>query len=210
MAEDTKALHDYILHHTTQESETIRALVADSEKELDHIDMLSGNTVGQLLALLIRLGGFSRVLEVGSFTGYGTLQMAQALPDEGLVVTLEMNEHYRSVSEKFFNRPPFDKKVRQIMGPALESIPSLEGPFDLVFLDADKANYPAYFESIRPLLRSGGLLVADNVFWNGEAIEAKTRKGEAVDRFNRKVQEDPAFTNVMLPVRDGLLIARKN
>lgn len=209
MEEDTKALHDYILRHTTRESETVRELKAASENELDHIDMLSGNSVGQLLALLIRTGGFKRILEVGSFTGYGALQMAQAVPEGGLVITLEMNEHYRVVSDRFFSRPPFDKKICQIMGPALESVQSLEGPFDLVFLDADKANYPAYFEAVRSLIRPGGLLVADNVFWNGEVLDAETRKGEAVDRFNRMVQKDPGFENVMLPVRDGLLVARK-
>ncbi|MEX0593691.1 MAG: O-methyltransferase [Balneolaceae bacterium] len=209
MTEDTKALHDYILRHTTDEDELLRELVTASEKELDHIDMLSGNTVGQLLALLIRLGGMKRILEIGTFTGYGTLQMVQALPEDGQIITLEMNERFLAVSDDFLSRPPYDRMIHQMLGPALESIRSLEGPFDMVFLDADKAGYPAYYESVRPLLSSGGLLVADNVFWNGEAIEARTRKGEAVDRFNRMVQEDPDFQNVMLPVRDGLMIARK-
>lgn len=209
MAEDTKALDDYIQRHTTAESQMIRELVANSIEDLDHIDMLSGNTVGQLLALLIRLGGCKRILEVGTFTGYGTIQMAQALPDDGKIYTLEMNERFRSVSDQFFSRPPFDRKIQQLLGPALTSIRTLEGPFDLVFLDADKANYPAYYEEIRPKLRSGGLLVADNVFWNGEVLTATTRKGQQVHRFNRMVHADPEFENVMLPVRDGLLIARK-
>lgn len=209
MKEDTKRLEDYILRHTTEESPLLRELVDASYTDLDHIDMISGNVVGQLLALLIRLGQFSRILEVGTFTGYGTLQMAQALPEDGEIVTLEMNERYRDVSDDFFSRSPWNRKVKQIMGPALESIHTLSGPFDMVFLDADKANYPAYFEAVVPLIRSGGLLVADNVFWNGEVVEANTRKGEAVHRFNRMVQNDPAFQNVMLPVRDGLLIARK-
>lgn len=209
MAEDTKALSDYILRHTTGESELVRELVSASDADLDHTDMLSGNSVGQLLALLIRVGGYKRILEVGTFTGYGTIQMAQALPDGGKVVTLERNERYRAVSDDFFSRPPLDRKIQQILGPALESIMTLDGPFDLVFLDADKANYPAYFEALRSKIRSGGLLVADNVLWNGEVFESETRKGRAVDRFNRMVQEDPDFENVMLPVRDGLLIARK-
>lgn len=196
----------YIEAHTTPGSSVARELVRASEEDLEYTDMLSGNETVQLLRMLIRIGGFRRILEVGTFTGFATLQMAELLPEEGEVITLEMNERYRRISDPFFNREFFRKRIRQIMGPALETIEALEGPFDLIFLDADKANYPEYYSRLQPKLREGGVMVIDNAFWSGEVLQPDSRKGSAVDRLNKMVQEDSGVQNLMLPVRDGLMV----
>lgn len=204
-----KDISDYIISHTEEETQEVRELIKASASDLEYIDMLSGPETAALLRMFIRVGQFRRVLEIGTFTGYATIQMSNALPDDGEVITLEMNERYRHISNLFFRRPHHRNKISQIMGPALESLDRLKGPFDLVFLDADKANYPAYYERVKPLLRRGGILVVDNALWSGKVLEAKNRKAKAVDQLNRMIQEDPEVENVMLPVRDGLMVLCK-
>lgn len=204
-----KEIHTYLVRHSEAESPEARELVKASESDLEHIDMVSGPETVTLLRLFIRVGGFRRVLEIGTFTGYATIQISDALPEDGEVITLEMNERYRRISDLFFHRPHHRNKIRQIMGPALESLDRLSGPFDLIFLDADKANYPEYYHKVKPLLRSGGILVVDNALWAGKVLEATDRKAKAVDRLNRIVQEDPEVENLMLPVHDGLMVVCK-
>lgn len=206
MTSDTEA---YILRHTTPEPSDLKELVRESEQSLEYTDMLSGNQVGLLLRLFVRSGNIKRILEVGTFTGYSALWMADALPDDGELVTLEMNERYTEISDRFFSRDPYQRKIRQIMGPALETIDSLGGLFDMIFLDADKAQYPDYFIKLKPMLRRGGVLIVDNALWGGSVLQPDDVKSRAVDRLNDLVQSDPDFENTILPIRDGLLIAVK-
>ena len=199
----------YILRHTTPESSTLQELVRESEESLEYTDMLSGNQIGLLLKLFVRAGHVRRILEVGTFTGYSALWMAEALPEDGELVTLEMNERYNEISDPFFSQEPYRRKIRQIMGPALESIDTLKGPFDMIFLDADKAQYPDYFKKLKPMLRSGGLFLVDNALWGGSVLQPDDVKSRAVARLNRLIQEDEEFENTILPIRDGLLVAVK-
>jgi caffeoyl-CoA O-methyltransferase len=202
-------LNEYINQHTTAETQILRELVRRSSDELEHTDMLSGSQVGQLLKLLVRIGGYKRILEVGTFTGYSAIWMADALPADGELITLEMNEHYKSISDEFLSRPPYNQKISQVMGPALETMDNLTGNFDMIFIDADKIQYPDYFKKLKPKLRSGGLCAIDNVLWGGMVLAPGDPKSRAVDQLNRMIHRDTDFENIILPVRDGIMIAVK-
>lgn len=202
-------IEDYIDRHTSKESAILKELVQISEEKLENTNMISGKQVGRLLNLLVRLGRCKRILEIGTFTGYSAIWMADALPEDAELITLDMNEKYKEISDGFFNRKPYKDKIRQVMGPALESIDLITGEFDLVYIDADKHQYPDYFLKIKPRLQEGGIVVVDNVLWGGEVVKPSDSKSRAVDRLNRMIQEDADFENLMLPVRDGVMAAVK-
>lgn len=206
---DLQAAEQYALDHTTKDSELIRELIEASEKELEYTDMLSGRQVGRLLSILIKVSGAKRVLEVGTFTGYSALTMAEALPVDGKLYTCEYNERYEELARTFFDRSEHGGKITLLMGKALETIPQIEGDFDFVFLDADKINYPDYYELILPRLEAGGLMAVDNVFWGGEVFAPESEKASAINRLNKKIRDDDSVEQVMLTVRDGITLIRK-
>ena len=205
---DTR-IDNYSEEHTTPESEEIRQVIRSSDAELEYIDMLSGRVVGQLLKMLIKISGAKRVLEIGTFTGYSAIMMAEALPEDGEVVTLEMNLRYQDLAQKHFDGAKVGNKVTMIRGNAQDSIKELEGGFDLVYLDGDKLRYCFYFEQALPLLKQGGLIVADNVLWDGTVLEPEDNKAKAIADFNKLVAGDDRVEQVLLPVRDGVNIIRK-
>lgn len=204
-----KEIEEYINRHTTGETTILKDVILKSEAELEHIDMLSGKQVGQLLKLLVRIGGYQRILEIGTFTGYSALWMADALSENGELITLEMNEHYSRISDHFFSLEPYNRKIRQIIGPALETIDTLEGEFGLIFIDADKLQYPDYFLKLKPKLKKGGVLAVDNVLWSGSVTDPDDPKSKSINRLNKLIHDDPDFENVILPVRDGVTVAVK-
>ncbi|MGF1670742.1 MAG: O-methyltransferase [Balneolaceae bacterium] len=204
---DTR-LSGYCDDHTSQESETVMELIRVTEKELQYSEMICGRQIGQLLRLLIQISGARRILEIGTFTGYSAMMMAEVLPDDGEIVTLEMNERYRDLSRPFFEKEPYRQKIRQVMGDALITMDAIHGQFDFVFLDADKVFYPDYYRKFKPKMKPGGLLVVDNTLWSGEVLSIREPKSRAIDQLNGIIQNDPDMQNVMLPVRDGILIAR--
>lgn len=206
---DQEAIEKYAENHTTDHSALINELIRVSDKNLKHIDMLSGRLVGRLLSLLIKISGARRVLEIGTFTGYSALTMAEALPDDGELFTCEYNKRYEDIARSFFEKSEAGSKVTLLMGKALETIPTITGSFDFVFLDADKINYPKYYEMILPRLEQGGIMVIDNVFWDGEVLGSKSEKGRAIDKLNTMIRDDVTVEQVMLPVRDGVTILRK-
>jgi caffeoyl-CoA O-methyltransferase len=206
---DLQAAEDYAFDHTTKDSELVEELIAVSEEELEFTDMLSGRFVGCLLSILIKISGARRVLEIGTFTGYSALTIAEALPENGELFTCEYNERYERIARKFFNKSNAGSKIRLIIGRALETIPDIEGNFDFVFLDADKINYPDYYRMVLPRLQQGGVLVVDNVLWGGDAITGEGEKGAAIDRLNSMISKDESVEQVMLTVRDGITIVRK-
>ena len=206
---DQQAIERYAENHTTDHSELIKELIRVSDKNLEHIDMLSGRLVGRLLSLLIKISGARRVLEVGTFTGYSALTMAEALPDDGELFTCEYNERYENIARTFFDKSKAGSKITLLMGKALATIPTITGSFDFVFLDADKINYPSYYELILPRLEQGGVMVVDNVFWSGEVLDSESEKGRAIDELNTKIRDDDSVEQVMLPVRDGVTVLRK-
>ncbi|HKK45555.1 MAG TPA: class I SAM-dependent methyltransferase [Balneolaceae bacterium] len=204
-----QAVEEYALAHTTEDSPLIQELIKTSEQKLQYTDMLSGRLVGRLLAVMIKISGAKRVLEVGTFTGYSALTMAEALPKDGALFTCEYNERYEAIARSFFERSKLTDKIHLVMGPALETIPSIEGVFDFVFLDADKNNYPNYYELILPRLKRGGLMVIDNVLWGGDVLDPKDDKAKSIVQLNEQIAGDPAVEQVMLTVRDGVTVVRK-
>ncbi|MDZ7660632.1 O-methyltransferase [Fodinibius sp.] len=206
---DQQAIESYAINHTTDHSKLIKELISVSEENLEHIDMLSGRLVGRLLSLLVKISGAKRVLEVGTFTGYSALTMAEALPDDGELFTCEYNERYEDIARTFFEKSEAESKVTLVMGKALETIPTISGSFDFVFIDADKINYPNYYKMILPRLEQGGIMVIDNVFWSGEVLDSESDKGKAIDELNTIIRGDNAVEQVMLPVRDGVTVLRK-
>lgn len=202
-------INAYIDSHTTPESDLLKQLIRKSEEELTYTDMISGRQVGQLLQMFIRTGKFRRILEIGTFTGYSAITMADVLPADGEVITLEMNERYQSISNPFFNKEPYNRKVKQIMGDARETLTTLEGSFDMVFIDAEKMHYLEYYEKTFPLLKNGGLMLIDNTLWNGGVLNGDTPKSKAIAEFNNTIRQDDRVDNLLLPVRDGVMVVYK-
>ncbi len=171
--------------------------------------MQVGRVEGTFLKLLVRMSGARRALEIGMFTGYSGLMIASGLPEDGTLTTCDVNPKAEAVARRYFARSPHGKKITIRMGPALETIRTLSPPIDFVFLDADKVNYPHYYEAVLPLMPSGGLLVADNVLWSGKVLHPKDESDRAIVVFNECVAKDPRVEKVLLTVRDGMTIARK-
>jgi caffeoyl-CoA O-methyltransferase len=173
--------------------------------------MLIGPHEGTLLGMLVRLSGARRVLEIGTFTGYSALCMAEALPKTGRLITCEINPERADIAQSFFDRSPHGRKIRLHLGAALETLADLpaSATFDFVFLDADKENYVNYYEAVLPRLRPGGVIIADNVLWSGRVLAPKRKTDRAVVKFNKHVHRDPRTECVMLPVRDGVSLIRK-
>jgi len=203
------ALEDYCRAHTSTPDPLLDELADYTHTHCKLPQMLTGPVEGTFLRLLVQLAGARRVLEIGTFTGYSALSMAAGLPDDGELITCEIDAEHARIAQSFFDRSPHGGKITIRLAPALESLVSLSGTFDLVFLDADKENYVKYFEAVLPKLRVGGLLVADNVLWSGKVLEPKEKTDRAIVAFNRHVTGHPGIEHVMLSVRDGMMLARK-
>jgi caffeoyl-CoA O-methyltransferase len=204
-----KEIEQYSRDHTSEESEAVKALIQKSKQELRYIDMISGKIIGELLALLIHLSGAEKVLEIGTFVGYSALRMAEALPETGSIITCDYNERYEKIARSAFEQSDDGDKIAMKMGPAVETIKHLGQTFDLIFIDADKANYPYYYKNLITKLKTGGMMAIDNVFWSGKVLNPDDNKTRAIDRCNEMIMNDERVENVMLPVRDGLMIVRR-
>lgn len=204
-----REIAEYTESFTLKESILLKKLVRVTENELKYTDMLSGPQVGALLYMLVQVSGANRILEIGTFTGYSAIWMADGLPEGGTLITIEINQRYRDISKHFFERDEYQNKIKQKMGNALELIPTISGTFDLIFLDADKISYPMYYEMLKPKLRSGGIFVIDNVLWGGEVLRPSNEKSRAIHKTNKMIRDDSEVDQVMISVRDGITIVRK-
>lgn len=202
-------IQTYAERHTTPEADLLAELFDESAQKLEYLDMFSGPVVGRLLNMLIKASGASRVLEIGTFAGYSALMMAEALPEDGELITCEINEKYAKIARKYFGKSEHGDKIDLRMGEALDTIKKIEGDLDFVFLDADKVNYPAYYEAVLPKMRVGSLLVIDNVFWSGGVLNPSEKEAVVIDRLNKQIAGDDRVEQVMLTERDGLTIVRK-
>lgn len=208
----SNALYDYVVAHSQEEPPLLADLTRQTHLKVLQPRMLSGPLQGRFLSVLTKLLQPKKILEVGTFTGYATLCLAEGLPKDGLINTLDKNEELVDFQRSFFDRSPWGKQIHQYCGDAIEIIPTLEGEYDLVFLDADKKNYLNYLELLLPKIKPGGLLLSDNVLWSGKVLE-ETQKNDrdtaVLKEFNQKLATHPNFETVLLPLRDGLTLSRK-
>lgn len=204
-------LDRYLESHSSNEDPVLVELSRHTHLKEVHPRMLSGNILGGFLSLFSQLLSPSQILEVGTYTGYSAICLAKGLKTGGLLTTLELNDELRQTAELFFKKAGVAEKIELINGDALEIIPELSGPFDLVFIDANKESYPAYFELCLNKLSTGGYILADNVLWGGKVLEADEADSstKAIREFNRQVTLDTRVENLLLPIRDGLMLIKK-
>jgi caffeoyl-CoA O-methyltransferase len=203
------AVEQFAHDHTEPETDLYVRLREETYRIMQWPEMQVDVIEGRFLQMLVRLSGAKSILELGMFTGYSALMMAEALPDNGHLITCEIDPKAEAITRRYFAESPHGDKITIRMGPALDTIKTLAGPLDLVFIDADKVNYSNYYEACLPLLKSGGLVVADNVLWSGKVVDPKDADDHAIVAFNRLVQSDPRVKNVCLTVRDGMMLAWK-
>lgn len=203
------AIDRYAFHSTRPENELLRSLAERTQREMDDPQMLTGRVEGRLLKLLVQLCRPSLVLEVGTFTGYSALSMAEGLGPEGRIVTCEIDPRAQQVAQAAFDASPVGDRIEIRMGPALETIRSLDEAIDLAFIDADKEHYAEYYESILERTRPGGLLVLDNMLWSGKVLDPQEEIPRVLDALNRRIAADERVENVLLTVRDGVQLVRK-
>jgi caffeoyl-CoA O-methyltransferase len=200
----------YAEEHTTPDGELFERLAEETRAKTSSPQMMVGRIEGQFLATLVRLLGAKRILELGTFTGYSSISMASALPADGRIITCDVDPDATAIARRYMDESGHGDKIEIRLGPALETLETLEGPFDLVFIDADKPNYRNYYEAALPLLADGGLLVADNVLWSGRVVEEDVDDStRAIKEFNEHVRADSRVQSVMLTVRDGMTLVQK-
>lgn len=202
-------IEHYAGGHSTPVSETLRELEAETYRKTSLPQMLVGHLEGAFLKMLVQISGARRVLEIGTFTGYSALAMAEGLAEDGQLITCEIDGKSAEIARRFWQKSPHGQKITLKMGPALETLSTLSEPFDFMFIDADKENYIAYWEACIPRLSPGGLLVADNVLWSGRVLNPKEASDKSIAAFNEHVNRDPRAEVLMLTVRDGMTLARK-
>ncbi len=200
----------YAAEHTKPLPPLLEELVRETESRFGgRAMMLSGQVEGQFLRMLVAMSGAQRVLEIGTFTGFSALMMAAGLPSDGELVTLELSAEHAEFARSFIARSEDGGKIRLIEGSALESLKTLRGPFDFAFIDADKPSYPAYFKAALRLLSHGGLIALDNALREGDVLDPKDEGTIAIAELNDIITKDESVENVMLTVRDGVMLVRK-
>ena len=211
MIDLTYAIEEYLEQHATPMDEVLHELYRETHLHAMNPRMASGPVQGRFLQLLCQLMQPKKVLEIGTFTGFATICMARGMGSDGLLTTIEANEEYEGIIRKYLAKAAVADRVRLIIGDAKEVIPTLGGGFDMVFIDADKISYPSYYDLVIEKLNPGGVILADNVLWEGKVLNVgtKERDTKAIQAFNDKVQNDPRVENVLLPLRDGLMMIRK-
>lgn len=201
----------YAEAHSTPESSVCRALREETQRTMAYAQMLVGPLEGAFLKMMAQLVGAKRVLEIGMFTGYSALCFAEVLPEDGQVVTCEVDDKSASVARRYFAQAPFGRKIEIQMGPALETMRVLTGPFDVIFIDADKTNYVNYYRRALDLIAPDGVILIDNVLWDGDVLKQPPPddKTAAIQELNRTVLNDPRVTAVLVTIRDGVLVVRR-
>lgn len=201
-------LQHYAEQHTSQESDQLKKINRDTHANVLMPRMLSGHLQGRVLAMISKMIQPQRVLEIGTYTGYSAICMAEGLAKNGKIITIDINEELEERVRAYFK--PWEDKIDYKIGNALDIIPTLQETFDLVFIDADKSNYSNYFDLVIDKVKPGGFMLADNVLWSGKVLDKKPDADtRAILAFNKKILEDSRVENVLLPIRDGIMMIRK-
>lgn len=207
----SSAIETYCAVHSSPPSALLTEVQTYTNRNCDNAGMVVGPLEAALLRLLVQISGATCILEIGTFTGYSALAMAEALPDDGSLITCEIDPKHAEIANSFFQRSAPGRKISLRLGPALDTLDALPAdiPLDFVFLDADKENYVNYFNTVIPRLKPGGLIIADNVLWSGRVLNPSDETDRAVVAFNERVRADRRVECAMLPVRDGVSVIRK-
>ena len=206
-----KELEKYIESHTTPEDSVLEDLFRQTHIRFVNPNMASGHLQGKLLEFISRMINPMNILEIGTFTGYSAICLARGLKEGGKLTTIEINDELSSFSQSFFRKAGLESKIEQLTGNALELIPLLDDMFDLVFIDADKRDYCDYFRLVIDRIRPGGFILADNVLWGGQVVEKGISDPQArgIIEFNEMIMNEKDIENVIIPIRDGLMLIRK-
>jgi len=203
-------LQAYLAKITSPQSELLQALEKETYQKMVLPQMISGHYQGRFLSMISKLIAPKNILEVGTFTGFATLCLAEGLSADALIHTIDKNDEFQTLQNKYFEKSNYRKQIKQYLGNALEIIPKMDIKFDLVFIDADKRHYPEYFEMILPKMQKGGLILADNVLWYGKVIDAQAKDAEtlAIKQYNEILFKNTNVEVLVLPLRDGVSVAR--
>ncbi len=203
-------IEQYAINHTEKEPQLLAELNRETWANVMIPRMLSGHLQGRILSMFSKLVNPTNIIEIGTYTGYSALCLAEGLKPKGKLYTLDINEEYTAVAQRYFNKSEHKNAIKQHIGNALDIIPKLECNFQLAFIDADKENYSKYFDLIIEKMDIGGLIIADNVLWSGKVTDTKKdEETTALDNYNKKILNSSRVEAVLFPVRDGLMISRK-
>ena len=203
---------DYIENHSSNERNILADLRRETELKCLNPIMLSGKVQGIFLSIISKIINPKNVLEIGTYSGYSTLCIAEGLGPNGIIHTIDKNEELLEIQNKYFEKSGYRNQIKQYTDNALEIIPKIKVNFDMIFLDADKENYSNYLDIVTPKLNKGGILLTDNVLWHGKVLkssETHDEKTKLIDKFNKKLALDSNFKSVMLPIRDGISVSIK-
>lgn len=204
-------IDDYVVNHSQKEPELLQQLNKETWQKVLNPRMLSGGFQGRILAMISKLIQPKTILEIGTYTGYSALCLAEGLQQNGTLFTIDKNEELEDFARKYFEQSPYNSQIKQLVGNALNIIPTLNEKFDLVFIDADKSNYNTYFKMIIGKMNSGGVILSDNVLWSGkvvEEIDPNDKDTQALLEYNEMLNNDDSIETILLPIRDGLSISR--
>ena len=209
---NNEKLDEYLINHSEKEPELLSNLNRETNLKVLQPRMISGAYQGRLLSLISKIINPKKILEIGTFTGYSTLCLAEGLDENGEIHTVDINEELFDLQRKYFKKSSFNNNITQHLGNALDIIPKLDHDFDLIFLDADKINYPKYLDILIVRLKKGGVLLSDNVLWDGKVlneISQKDKSTKAIVKYNKLLNNRLDMDSVILPIRDGITISRK-
>jgi len=204
-------IDNYVVDHSQQEPKILKELSRETWQKVLNPRMLSGAFQGRVLSMISKLIAPKNILEIGTYTGYSALCLAEGLAPEGKIFTLDKNEELETLQNKYFDKSGYRNQIEQFVGNAIELIPTLDKKFDLVFIDADKSNYINYFHLIIDKMNSGGIILSDNVLWSGKVVEKldpKDKDTKVLLAYNKLLNTDSRIETVLLPIRDGLTISR--
>ncbi len=204
-------IDDYVVNHSQKEPELLQQLNKETWQKVLNPRMLSGGYQGRILAMISKLIQPKTILEIGTYTGYSALCLAEGIQKNGTLFTIDKNEELEDFAKKYFDQSAYNAQIKQLVGNALDIIPTLNEKFDLVFIDADKSNYTTYFKMIIGKMNSGGVILSDNVLWSGkvvEKIEPNDKDTQALLEYNELLNNDDRIETILLPIRDGLSISR--